>query len=186
MVRQRRVDAWLPTRRSRSHHRATALAQHPDDRHDVSQTLDAIRTAGGPFSSRHRIVDTSGVTRSVIVVGDSILDANGEVAGSAGFYIDVTETLDRTVKASVDVLVDEISSSRAAIEQAKGMLMIVYGISAARAFDILIWCSQQNNVKLRRISEQLIARACTDFVLPNGLRSQFDHVLLCSTKADPQ
>ncbi|WP_317546428.1 PAS and ANTAR domain-containing protein [Rhodococcus globerulus] len=160
--------------------------KHPDDRHYVAQTLDAIRTSGGPFSSRHRIVDTNGVTRSVIVVGDSILDEHGEVTGSAGFYIDVTETLDRTVQESVDELVDEISSSRAAIEQAKGMLMIVYGISADLAFDILIWSSQQKNVKLRRISEQLIARARTDFVLPNGLRSQFDHLLLGSAETDPQ
>lgn len=154
--------------------------KHPDDRHYVSQTLDAIRTSGGPFSSRHRIVDTKGVTRSVIVVGDSILAEHGEVTGSSGFYVDVTETLDRTVQESVDELVDEISSSRAAIEQAKGMLMIVYGISADRAFDILIWCSQQKNVKLRRISEQLADRARADFVLPNGLRSQFDHLLLGS------
>ncbi|UUE28795.1 PAS and ANTAR domain-containing protein (plasmid) [Rhodococcus qingshengii] len=160
--------------------------KHPDDRHYVSQTLDAIRTSGGPFSSRHRIIDTHGVTRSVIVVGDSIEDEHGEVTGSAGFYIDVTETLDHTVKETVDELVDEISSSRAAIEQAKGMLMIVYGIPPERAFDILIWCSQQQNVKLRRIAEQLIARARTDFVLPGGLRSQFDHVLLCSAETDPQ
>ncbi|MGE2772791.1 PAS domain-containing protein [Rhodococcus sp. 1.20] len=80
--------------------------KHPDDRHYISQTLDAIRTSGGPFSSRHRIIDTHGVTRSVIVVGDSIEDEHGEVTGSAGFYIDVTETLDHTVKETVDELVD--------------------------------------------------------------------------------
>ncbi|MDV6278357.1 PAS domain-containing protein [Rhodococcus erythropolis] len=51
--------------------------KHPDDRHYESQTWDAIRTSGGPFTGRHRIVDTNGVTRSVIVVGDSILDENG-------------------------------------------------------------------------------------------------------------
>lgn len=154
--------------------------KHPDDRHYVSQTLDAIRTSGGPFSSRHRIVDTKGVTRSVIVVGDSIEGEHGEATGSAGFYIDVTETVGHTVKETVDELVDEISSSRGAIEQAKGMLMIVYGISAERAFDILIWCSQEKNVKLRRVAEQLIARARAEFVLPGGLRSQFDHLLLGS------
>ncbi|MDV8009449.1 PAS domain-containing protein [Rhodococcus sp. IEGM 1318] len=104
--------------------------KHPDDRCYVAQTLNAIRTSGEPFSSRHRIVDMKGVTRSVIVVDDSIMDESGTVTGSSGFYIDVTETLDRTVKESVDEVVDEINSSRGAIEQAKGMLMIVYGISA--------------------------------------------------------
>ncbi|WP_251014182.1 ANTAR domain-containing protein, partial [Rhodococcus qingshengii] len=58
--------------------------------------------------------------------------------------------------------------------------MIVYGIPSDRAFDILICCSQQQNVKLRRLSEQLIERARTDFRLPNGLRSHFDHLLLGS------
>jgi len=149
--------------------------KHPDDRRYVAQTLDAIRTAGGPFNSRHRIIDTAGVTRSAIVVGDSIVDESDTVTVSSGFYINVTETLDRTVKESVDEVVDEINSSRGAIEQAKG---IVYGISADRAFDILIWCSQQKNVKLRPVAGQMIAPARTDFVLPSGLRSQFDHLLL--------
>ncbi|WP_333837363.1 PAS domain-containing protein [Rhodococcus sp. MEB032] len=34
--------------------------KHPDDRPHLAHTLDAIRTAGGPFSSRHRILDTTG------------------------------------------------------------------------------------------------------------------------------
>lgn len=109
------------------------------------------------------------------MVGDSIVDESDTVTVSSGFYINVTETLDRTVKESVDEVVDEINSSRGAIEQAKG---IVYGISADRAFDILIWCSQQKNVKLRPVAGQMIAPARTDFVLPSGLRSQFDHLLL--------
>jgi AmiR/NasT family two-component response regulator len=75
-------------------------------------------------------------------------------------------------------LVDEISSSRGAIEQAKVMLMIVYGISAERAFDILIWRLEQKNVKLRQVSEQLSARVRADFALLGGLRSQFDQLLL--------
>lgn len=102
------------------------------------------------------------------------------MTGSSGFYIDVTETLDRTVQESVDELVDEISNSRATIEQAKGMLMIVYSIPAERAFDILIWCSQQQKVKVREVAQKLIARVRTDFALPGGLRSQFDHLLLGS------
>uniref|UniRef100_UPI0038B256D9 PAS domain-containing protein n=1 Tax=Staphylococcus aureus TaxID=1280 RepID=UPI0038B256D9 len=38
--------------------------KHPDDR----PHLDAIRTAGGPFNSKHRILDTTGAIHSVTVV----------------------------------------------------------------------------------------------------------------------
>lgn len=152
--------------------------KHPDDRAHVSRTLHAIRTAGGSFSSRHRIIDTTGATRSVVVVGDRVLDEAGNVIGSSGFYVDVTDALDDTVKEAIDEQVAEITSTRAAIEQAKGMLMAVYGISADRAFDVLVWRSQETNVKLRGLAEQLLARVAAEFDVPGTVRSRFDHVLL--------
>jgi hypothetical protein len=48
-----------------------------------------------------------------------------------------------------------ITERRALIEQTKGMLMFVYGIDADDAFELLRWQSQQHNVKLRLISEQI-------------------------------
>jgi AmiR/NasT family two-component response regulator len=50
-------------------------------------------------------------------------------------------------------------SSRATIEQAKGLLMGSEGCTADGAFDILRRASQRQNVKLRDIAEQLVARA---------------------------
>ena len=47
-------------------------------------------------------------------------------------------------------------SSRAQIDQAKGILMLRYGISAERAFDVLIRWSQQANVKLRIVAVALL------------------------------
>lgn len=152
--------------------------KHPDDRAHVAQTLCAIRTCGGSFSSRHRIVDTKGVTHAVVVVGDRLLDAAGKVIGSSGFYVDVTDTLGSTVKESVDEVVAEINSSRGSIEQAKGMLMLVYGITADRAFDVLTWRSQETNVKVRDVAEQLLARVASEFHVPSTLRTQFDHLIL--------
>lgn len=152
--------------------------KHPDDRAHVAQTLHAIRTSGGSFSSRHRIVDTKGVTRALVVVGDRLLDDAGEVIGSSGFYVDVTETLGSAVKESVDEVVDEINSSRGSIEQAKGMLMLVYGITADRAFDVLTWRSQETNVKVRDVAQQLLTRVASEFHVPSTLRTRFDHLIL--------
>src|SRR4051794_35555469 len=48
-----------------------------------------------------------------------------------------------------------IVGQRATIEQAKGMLMFVYGIDADAAFEVLRGQSQHHNVKLRLIAEQI-------------------------------
>ena len=49
----------------------------------------------------------------------------------------------------------EVVAHRVIIEQAKGMLMMVYGIDAASAFDVLRRKSQSANVKLRVLAERL-------------------------------
>ena len=57
------------------------------------------------------------------------------------------------------VITDELAAiveQRATIEQAKGMLMFVYGIDADAAFDVMRKQSQENNVKLRLIAEQIL------------------------------
>ena len=45
---------------------------------------------------------------------------------------------------------------RAVIDQAKGMLMMVHGIDADEAFDALRSHSQEHNVKLRLLAEQIV------------------------------
>jgi hypothetical protein len=44
----------------------------------------------------------------------------------------------------------------AMIEQTKGMLMFMYGIDADEAFDVLRRQSQDHNIKLRLIAEQIL------------------------------
>ena len=75
--------------------------------------------------------------------------------------------------------VTEIAQNRAAIEQAKGMLRVIYGIDEAAAFDLLKWRSQEANVKLRLLAKQIAA----DFVGLNRdgtmpPRSVYDNLLL--------
>jgi AmiR/NasT family two-component response regulator len=47
------------------------------------------------------------------------------------------------------------------IEQAKGMLVLVYSLGAVTAFDLLRRRSQETNVKLRRLARQIV-RAVDD------------------------
>jgi hypothetical protein len=53
--------------------------------------------------------------------------------------------------------VRDIAEKRSVIDQAKGMLMVVYGTDADAAFDLLRWHSQHHNVKLRVVAEQVVA-----------------------------
>jgi hypothetical protein len=52
--------------------------------------------------------------------------------------------------------VDQIVANRAAIEQAKGILMSVYGIDSYPAFDLLRTRSRSTNVKLYLLAAQLV------------------------------
>jgi ABC-type hemin transport system ATPase subunit len=52
--------------------------------------------------------------------------------------------------------VREIADKRSVIDQAKGMLMFVYGVDAEAAFGLLRWQSQHHNVKLRLVAEQML------------------------------
>jgi len=145
--------------------------KHPDDRQQVAAVLDRV-LQGEPFSSRHRIIDTAGHTHWVVVVGDRMLDEEGAVTGTLGFYIDVTDAL----QSDITTVVSEVAASRAHIEQAKGVLMAVYGLSAERAFDILVWRSQETNIKLRDLAARFLA-AIAGRVPPVGI-SYIEHALL--------
>ena len=151
--------------------------KHPEDHPRVARVLDRMISDAEPFSSKHRIIDTAGTVHHVVVVGDRLHDDTGAVIGTTGFYIDITDAHTSDVQDSVDEAVAEIAESRAVIEQAKGALMLVYGISAERAFDILIWRSQETNTRLRILAELLVAGfgQCDSGA---SLRIQFDHLLL--------
>lgn len=152
--------------------------KHPDDYQQVASTLDDVRRHHQAFSTRHRIIDTSGRVHHVIVVADKVEDESGDVVGTEGFYVDVTPVQDRNQKQFSEAIA-EIAENRATIEQAKGMLMVVYGIESGAAFDLLRWRSQEANVKLRLLADQVVA----DFIALSQTevsphRAAYDNLLL--------
>jgi ANTAR domain len=75
--------------------------------------------------------------------------------------------------------VAEIAEARGGIEQAKGMLMVIYRINAESAFELLKWRSQETNTKLRLLAEQItkdFLALSYDDVLP--ARAVYDRLLL--------
>jgi hypothetical protein len=152
--------------------------KHPDDYQQVAATLDEMRRTHRTFSTRHRIIDTRGAVHEVVVIGDQLNDDSGRLIGTHGFYVDVTPTPAMT-NAIVAAAVTEITENRSVIEQAKGMLMLIYRVDADTAFELLRWRSQETNVKLRVLAERLLADYAAlvyEELLPP--RATFDHLLL--------
>jgi hypothetical protein len=152
--------------------------KHPDDYRQIADTLDLIRQTRQAFSSRHRIIDVQGQVHHVVVVGDVLREVDGTAMATHGFYVDVTPS-ERERQDQVTAAVTVIAEARAGIEQAKGMLMLIYGMDEAAAFELLKWRSQETNVKLRLLAAQVAA----DFVALSGSeelppRSAYDKLLL--------
>jgi hypothetical protein len=150
--------------------------KHPEDRDQVAATVNDMVQRHRAFSTRHRIVDTGGAVRDVVVVADELCDERGEVIGTHGFYVDVTAG--SQTEDLISAQVAAIAERRGAIDLTKGMLMLVYGIDEEAAFNVLRSLSQVHNVKLASLAQQIAA----DFSSLGGTnivaRSQFDRLLL--------
>jgi len=152
--------------------------KHPDDYRHIADTLDLIRQSCQAFSSRHRIIDVQGRVHHVVVVGDLLRELDGTAMATHGYYVDVTP-MERERQDQVTAAVTRIADARADIEQAKGMLRLIYGMEESAAFELLKWRSQETNVNLRLLAAQVAA----DFVALSGSerlppRSVYDNLLL--------
>lgn len=159
--------------------------KHPDDKPAVTELIEQVRRHGVPFSSRHRIIDAHGKIRVVVVVGDRLFDEGGQAIGTTGFYVDVTDEFDADVRHSLDEIVATIAHNRAVINQAIGILMLAYGVTAEKAFDMLAWRSKQTNVKLRHIAARFVADVVAASPLSPPVREEIDRILLAAHEQHP-
>jgi AmiR/NasT family two-component response regulator len=61
------------------------------------------------------------------------------------------------------------NDSRAVIDQAKGIVMALRGVDAGAAFGVLVARSQQENVKLRVVAEQVVRAVARRAPIGNAL-----------------
>jgi PAS domain S-box-containing protein len=155
--------------------------KHPDD---LAQVMGLLKQSAAPFGSRHRIRTTTGDIRNVVVVGDAVTDADGRITATSGFYVDITESFNTDLQNSVTNELQVIVPHREIIEQAKGMLMVTYQLSADAAFGILKWRSQEHNVKLATIAENLVTDLPALLRGHAALRAPVDHYLMTLAPLD--
>ncbi|HEY6575094.1 MAG TPA: ANTAR domain-containing protein, partial [Mycobacterium sp.] len=102
-----------------------------------------------------------------------------ELPRPAHVNVGLHEFLTAAQQAAVTDAVIEINAGREAIHYVCGILMLVYRIGPDDAFEVLRWRSQESNVKLRKLADQLLTDirelAYDDCVPP---RKTFDHLLM--------
>ena len=157
---------------------------HPADRRHAAQLLESCLHNGELFSFPYRLVDASGQLRRVLIAGEGIFGCQGQVTGLRGYLIDVTEPQSRARTREVASTLRKEIAARAVIEQAKGALMLVYGLDAEAAFAVLSWQSQHANIKLRELAERVMAAVGGDASATAAIRQHLDEIVY-SLPAEP-
>lgn len=131
--------------------------KHPDDAAVATAIILNAFTSGEPFALWHRIIDARLRTRTVVSVGDGVRNEAGELVEVRGYMVDVTGSKRSQTARDVDEAVRRSAESRGAIEQAKGMLMATLAVDEDEAFALLKRSSQNANIKLRDLAQNLLA-----------------------------
>ncbi len=126
--------------------------KHPDDREHTDEVLASVLATGQPFCCRHRIVTTQQKVRTVVTIGQGSIDEAGNVSEVHGYLADITAAAAHASQQEMRDAVEKSAATRADIEQAKGALMVVHGVSADDAFAVLVWHSSRANIKLRELA----------------------------------
>jgi hypothetical protein len=150
--------------------------QHPDDRMRTLEALTVACTAGTPFTVQSRIVGADGEQRTVVLFGEPELEQTGGVSAIAGVCIDVTDSAPPAPDAdrvhALEAEVDQLRAamaSRATIEQAKGILMLLTSCSAQVAFDLLAHISSHTHRKVRDVAQSITESASGTARLPDDI-----------------
>lgn len=154
--------------------------KHEQDRELVEETIRAGIADGTPFNIYYRILVGDSIRR-VVLVGEGEYDDEGVTSGPAdrlvGYYLDLTPEMEAESSAAADAAVAASAAARDTIEQAKGILMLGYGLDPDAAFAMLKWWSRNRNVKVRDVADRLIQVAREGHVSHPGLRRLLDALL---------
>jgi PAS domain-containing protein len=152
-------------------------SKHPDDRERVARLIDEVGRTGEPFSVSYRIILGDGSERRVVLVGEGQFCADDDPTLIEGFYIDLTPDFAEESEEYAKQAVAASAKNRAVIEQAKGALMLSYGLDSDQAFAMLRWWSRNRNVKVRDLAERIVVLATEGEATDEGLRRSIDAAL---------
>jgi len=150
----------------------------PDDRAAVDEALVRGERELQPFVVPYVLVDVTGHERAVTLCGAG--DARDGSVVVSGFVVEATPVERARVAHEVTSGLEQAIASHATIDQAKGALMLVYGIDGDTAFELLRWCSQQRNVRLATLASRLLGAVEDTGGLPADARARMDEIIFQS------
>ncbi|MFC8597401.1 PAS and ANTAR domain-containing protein [Isoptericola sp. NPDC057191] len=130
---------------------------HPDDRETVRETLSRAGRAGKPFSSVHRILTATERERTVTVVGrPRKATSDSDPLALVGYFVDLTSAVAERVRESALADIRAAAETRGVIEQAKGVLAVLYDMGTDPAFELMRKASNDHNVAVRDLARQIV------------------------------
>jgi hypothetical protein len=159
--------------------------KHPEDRERVAAVIAEASRTGAPFSISYRLIGADGVERRVVLVCEGGVCEDDKVTSIEGYYVDLTADFRAESEEFASEAVAASAEHRAIIEQAKGSLMLAYGLDADQAFAMLNWWSSHRNVKVRDLAARLVATWELGSATSEELRLRFDALLDDITTSAP-
>jgi hypothetical protein len=151
--------------------------KHPEDRERVASVFTQAAATGDPFSISYRLIGADGLERRVVLVCEGGVCEDDKVTSIDGYYVDLTAEFRAESVEHANEAVAASAESRAVIEQAKGSLMLAYGLDADQAFAMLNWWSSNRNLKVRELATRLVENWEVGTATSDDLRRRFDMLL---------
>ncbi|MGY1820695.1 ANTAR domain-containing protein [Geodermatophilus sp. SYSU D00079] len=158
-------------------------SMHSGDRPNALAAIASACTDGLPFSMRVRLRGRGGTERPGVLIGEPVLDPAGAVEALEGLLVEVpAEPVhhphgdagadgDRVRALETEVAqLRTAMGSRAAIEQAKGIVMLLTGCGDQVAFDVLAHISSNSHRKVRDVAVAITESAAGHATLPDDIR----------------
>jgi hypothetical protein len=150
--------------------------QQPADQARIAHAL-AAACAGRPSTLEMRMARPGAESRTVVLILEPHIDVAGTVTAVDGVCADLTEARRGPEEDRVHHLETEVTqlrtamASRAAIEQAKGILMLLTSCSDQVAFELLAHMSSHTHRKVREVAVAITESASGHGTLPADIRA---------------
>ncbi|MFC8731219.1 ANTAR domain-containing protein [Luteimicrobium sp. NPDC057192] len=143
-----------------------------EDRDHLERALSGAEPMTESFAVRgsREPADDDGASGRLTVTGRWQTGAGGHPT-LTGFVIDTTEEESALRERAVSAELGRAVVSHAAVDHAKGMLMVLYGLDDHDAFELLRWRSQQVNVPLATLARHVAGELARDEGLSPAARS---------------